>query len=99
MALVRISLFRPKKGSEERVQQLLFDLDRFHRTLPGYQGGYTLRNRDGAGELGRVSIWADETSDDHAAIADRDLALRAELTRLVERESHRESQYDSLAAP
>ncbi len=51
MPFVRISLMKPKQGSEQRAQDLIDQLTRYHEQQAGFLGGYTLCLADG-GELG-----------------------------------------------
>lgn len=95
---VRISYMHPKAGSEGRVSEILRDLSAFYHAQPGYQGGYLLAPyeaaRGGAARYGRVGVWDSEEAAEHAGQQEHSLALRAELVRLVEEDSHTELTFD-----
>ncbi len=92
---VRISMMTPQPQQMERAKDLLRELERYHHGQPGYVNGYTLENRDAA-ELGRISMWESEEHANASAQTEHGLALRAQLTRVVVAESHREAQFESI---
>jgi len=91
---VRISYMHPKSGNEARVREILQELSSFYHSQPGYQSGYLLDPYEGARSaatrLGRVGIWDSEDAAEHAGQQEHSMALRAELTRIVEEDSHTE---------
>ena len=99
MPYVRISLMQPKPGQADRVNELLDQLIDFYEDQPGYVTGYRLTPHDGSGRLGRIGVWEDDKSAEHAATADHDLALRSELNMVVESGSHQELSFEGLLAP
>ena len=95
---VRISYMHPKEGQEARLKELLQKLSAYYREQPGYQGGYILNPYEGAPaderRWGRVGIWETEDAAEHAAQAEHSMALRSELTRAVEEDSHYEFTFE-----
>lgn len=97
MPYVRVSLMKPKSGQVEHANALLDQLIEFYEQQPGYQGGYRLTPHDGSGRIGRIGIWDEQTSAEHAATDDHDMALRSELNMVVESGSHQELSFDGTA--
>jgi quinol monooxygenase YgiN len=94
MAYVRISYMHPKPGQEQAVGDILAKLSAFYRGEPGYVLGYQLRSDVGdLRRVGRVGVWESEDRAVHAAQNDRALALRSQLLRLIDEESHEELSF------
>jgi heme-degrading monooxygenase HmoA len=95
MAYVRISYVTPKSGQEGQVEDLLSRLSQFYVSMGGYISGYHLRPHAGdeRRRMGRVGIWESEEHAVHAAQTERALALRSELLRLVDEDSHEELSF------
>ena len=95
---IRISYMHPKDGQEARLKELLQKLSTFYREQSGYQGGYILNPYDkapvGERRWGRVGLWDSEDAAEHAAQAEHSMALRSELTRVVEEDSHYEFTFE-----
>jgi len=95
---VRVSHMVPKAGQEARVNEVLNKLSAFYRDQPGYQGGWVLQPYEGAPanarRFGRVGTWADVASAEHAAQLEHAMALRAELSRIVDEDSHLEYTFE-----
>ena len=95
MAYVRISYMIPKAGQEAHVEELLGKLSAFYVTEAGYITGYHLRPHQGDpnGRIGRLGVWESEEHAVHAAQSEHALALRSELLRSVDEESHQELSF------
>lgn len=95
---VRVSHMHPKEGQEARLTELLKQLSAFYREQSGYQGGYILGPYEGAEpedrRWGRVGLWESSHAAEHAAQQEHSMALRAELTRVVEEDSHFEYSFE-----
>ncbi|MEX2374124.1 MAG: hypothetical protein WD942_00875 [Dehalococcoidia bacterium] len=95
---VRISYMHPKEGQEARLKDLLLKLSAYYREQSGYQGGYILNPYETAQgddrRWGRVGLWETEEAAEHAAQAEHSMALRSELTRVVEEDSHYEFTFE-----
>lgn len=94
MLFVRVSHMKPKQGQQQRLIELLDKLSAYYREQPGYISGYILSPYEGAGDdvmrWGRVGLWETAGSAEDAAQQEHAMALRAELTRIVEEDSHYE---------
>jgi len=95
---VRISYMHPKEGQEARLKDILQQLSAFYHDQKGYQGGYILNPYEGAADdvrrWGRVGLWASEDDAEHAAQTEHSMALRSELARIVEEDSHYEFSFE-----
>ena len=95
---VRISYMHPKEGQEARLRELLQKLSAYYREQSGYQGGYILNPYAGAAaedrRWGRVGFWESVEVAEHAAQAEHSMALRSELSRIVEEDSHYEFTFE-----
>jgi len=95
---VRISYMHPKEGQEARLQELLQKLSAYYREQGGYQGGYILNPYSGAQtqdrRWGRVGFWDSEDAAEHAAQTEHSMAMRSDLTRIVEEDSHYEFTFE-----
>lgn len=95
MAYVRVSYMTPKAGQEAEVEELLTKLSGFYVTEGGYITGYHLRPHEGDPNrrMGRIGVWESEEHAVHAAQTEHALALRSELLRLVDEDSHQELSF------
>ncbi|MDA0365169.1 MAG: hypothetical protein O2843_04795 [Chloroflexi bacterium] len=95
MVYVRISYMTPKAGQERRLEELLDKLSAFYVAEGGYISGYHLRPHEGDPNrrMGRFGVWESEAHAVHAAQTEHALALRAELLRLVDEDSHQELSF------
>ena len=89
MAFVRLSVVKPRRGSEERVVEILNALSAATADTPGWQANYVLRPHDDSGEVVRISIYDDESSAEREAATPSVLSLRSELHLIIE-PGHRE---------
>ncbi len=95
MAYVRISHMRPKSGEEQRVGEILDKLSTFYSAEGGYVLGYRLQHHEGdVTRLGRVGVWESEEHAVHAAQTEHALALRSQLLRLIDEDSHEELSFE-----
>jgi quinol monooxygenase YgiN len=85
----------PKAGQEQRVEDLLAQLSRFYAAEGGYVLGYQLYAREGdpSHRMGRVGVWESEEHAVHAAQDEHALALRSQLLRAVEEDTHEELSF------
>jgi heme-degrading monooxygenase HmoA len=96
MPYVRISHMRPRPGQEKRVGEILDELSRFYTDCQGYVLGYRLQphEHDTTKRMGRVGVWESEDAAVDAAQNQHALALRSELLRLIDEDSHEELSFD-----
>jgi quinol monooxygenase YgiN len=79
MSYMRITVAHARPERRVEVEQHYRELVQHVRTLPGCLGAYVLVAQDDSGEVGRLSIWEDETAANHAANDPHAMALHAEL--------------------
>ncbi|MEX1022274.1 MAG: hypothetical protein WD800_07565 [Dehalococcoidia bacterium] len=96
---VRVSHMMPKQGQETRLTEVLQKLSAFYREQGGYLGGYVLSPYPGAdaasSRFGRVGAWESQDHAEDAAQMEHAMALRAELTRIVDEDSHYEYSFNA----
>lgn len=87
---VRITYVVPRDGQAARVRETLAKLSEFYVTQPGYLGGYLLNPLPTAASpsFGRIGLWQSVDAAEASAQTEHVMALRAELLRLVEEETH-----------
>ncbi len=93
---VRVTYVVPRDGQAARVEEQLKKLSTYYATQPGHIDGYLLRPHPGAdpAAFGRFGVWDNHRSAESAAQAEHGMALRAELMRLVEEDSHLELTFE-----
>ncbi|MEX2238180.1 MAG: hypothetical protein WEB00_11650 [Dehalococcoidia bacterium] len=57
---------------------------KFFAGQPGFLDGYMLRAHGNSGEVGRISVWENESFADQAANSDHVMALRSDLLQMVQ---------------
>ncbi|MFA7248998.1 MAG: hypothetical protein WC273_05135 [Dehalococcoidia bacterium] len=89
---VRVTYLIPRPGQVERVKTQLKKLSDYFAEQPGYIEGYLLLPTPETTHhaMGRVGVWDNDHSAEEAAQAEHGMALRAELLRLIEEDSHLE---------
>ncbi len=95
MPFVRISIVRAQRGQEQHARELIDSLVDYYARQPGHVAGYRLEHNDGSNRFGRIGIWEREEDAERAAVTERDLALRSELNRIVDEETHQEYSFDA----
>lgn len=83
MAYVRMSTLRAMNGREKEVHDLMTRLLAFYAQQEGYIEGYVLDSADDPGTYGRMSVWTSSAAADRIAQMESNLAIRAELDRVV----------------
>lgn len=84
MPYIRLSIMKPRRGEEARVEELLRKLDAAVSQQPGCQVTYVMRPHDESGEIARLAIYDSEDAAERAANDTHIMALRSELHLLVE---------------
>ena len=84
MAYIRLSINRPRRGEEQRMEDLLRKLTLLTSGQEGCTDTYLLRPHDDSGEIARIAIYNDEASAEHAANSQSVMALRSEIHLLAE---------------
>ncbi|MCL6645619.1 MAG: antibiotic biosynthesis monooxygenase [Dehalococcoidia bacterium] len=84
MPYIRLSIMKPRRGEEARVEELLRKLDQAVAAAPGCQVTYLMRPHDDSGEIARLAIYDSEEAAEHAANDTHIMALRSEIHLCVE---------------
>ncbi|MBI2767823.1 MAG: antibiotic biosynthesis monooxygenase [Chloroflexi bacterium] len=95
MPYIRLSIARPRKGEEQRLEQLMRQLNELAAENPACLETFLLRPHDDSGEVARIAVYKDENSAEHAANSDRVLALRSEM-HLASEAGHVERAFFSV---
>lgn len=95
MAYVRVSHMVPRAGQEPELERILRSLSDYYTEQPGYITGWLLTPHEhmDTRRYGRVGVWGTEDDAERAAQGARALALRSDLLRVVEEESHHELSF------
>jgi hypothetical protein len=85
----------PRSGQESRLDEILRKLSDYYVTQPGYITGWVLAPHEhmDTRRFGRVGVWATEDDAERAAQGSHALALRSDLLRVVEEDSHQELSF------
>ncbi len=86
MTIARHSAVNPKTGQAPRVEQIFDELLTVYAAAPGYIWGFRYRPQEGPGEVGRITVWRSHDDADHVAQNSHVIALRAELSRIIQGE-------------
>ncbi|HMO54524.1 MAG TPA: antibiotic biosynthesis monooxygenase [Tepidiformaceae bacterium] len=84
MAYVRVSIAKPRRGQEARLEELMRKLEAIIRAQPGCTASYLLKPHDDSGEIARIAIYENEDVAEDAANNQQIMALRSEIHLLVE---------------
>jgi heme-degrading monooxygenase HmoA len=96
MSFVRVTYVVPREGQVKRVSEQLKKLSDYYATQPGYIEGYLLNPHPMANPpaMGRFGVWESDKAAEDAAQSQHAMALRAELLRLVDEDSHLELTFE-----
>jgi quinol monooxygenase YgiN len=84
MSYIRLSIIRPRKGEEARVEDLMRQLSDAVAKTEGCSESYVLKPHDGSGDIARIAIYENEDDAERAANTSHIMALRSELHLLSE---------------
>lgn len=84
MTYVRISIARPRRGEEQRLEEVMRRLATFAGQQPGCLQSYVLKPNDGSGEIARLAIYENEEAAEQAASSQTVMALRSEMHLVCE---------------
>ena len=85
-------------GHEEQVHDLMTRLLAFYSQQEGYIEGYVLDDAENPGTYGRMSVWTNAAAADRIAQLESNLAIRAELDRVVHEDGRNERAFMGEAA-
>ncbi|MGE5595055.1 MAG: antibiotic biosynthesis monooxygenase [Hyphomicrobiales bacterium] len=95
MPYIRLSVARPIRGQEKRMEELMRRLADLIGESEGCLESYLLRPHDDSGEIARIAIYKDEESAEHAANNDTIMAIRSEM-HLISEPGHIERAFFSI---
>ncbi len=95
MPYIRISVSKPRRGEEARLEELMRKLADLASQQEGCMESYLLRPHDDSGDLARVAIYKDEASAESVANNQSFMALRSEIHLIVE-PGHMERAFFSI---
>ena len=95
MPYIRISVSKPRRGEEARLEELMRKLADLASQQEGCLESYLLRPHDDSGDLARVAIYKDEASAESVANNQSFMSLRSEIHLIVEPD-HMERAFFSI---
>lgn len=84
MPYIRLSIAKPRRGEEARVEDVMRKLSDLSASQEGCVNSYVLRPHDDSGEIARIAVYSDEKIAEQAANSQSFMALRSELHLLAE---------------
>jgi quinol monooxygenase YgiN len=94
MPYFRLSIARPRRGDEQRFEEVMRKLNELGAATEGCLATYLLRTHDDSGEIARLAIYENEAAAAAAANTNSFLSLRAEL-HLISEPGHQERAFFS----
>jgi len=92
MTYIRLSVARPRKGEEGRLEDLMRRLATLASEQDGCSASYVLRPHDDSGEIARIAIYNDEAAAEGAANNQSVMSLRSEI-HLITEPGHQERAF------
>jgi len=84
MPYIRLTINKPRRGQEARLEELMRKLGDLSKGQPGFIEGWLLKPNDNSGEIARIAVWQDEASAEAIANNQSWMALRSEIHLCVE---------------
>ena len=79
MPYIRLTIAKPTRGQEARLEELMRKLGEFSEGQPGFIDAGCFAPKDDSGEIARVAVYADEASAEAMANNQSWMALRSEI--------------------
>jgi quinol monooxygenase YgiN len=95
MPYIRVSIAKPRKGEEARMEELMRKLRDLSAAQPDCLESWVLKPLDDSGEIARITVYKDEHAAESAANSATMMALRSEL-HLVTEAGHTERAFFSV---
>lgn len=92
---IRLSIARPRRGEEKRLEELFRQLSDMAASMPGCLQSLVLKPHDDSGEIARISIYEGEEAAEAIANNPRFMSLRAEV-HLASEPGHAERAFFSI---
>ena len=84
MPYIRLSIAKPRRGEEARLEDVMRKLSDLSASQEGCVESYVLRPHDDSGEIARIAVYSDEVTAEHLANSQSFLSLRSELHLIAE---------------
>lgn len=84
MPYIRLSIAKPRRGEEARLEEVMRKLSDLSASQEGCVESYVLRPHDDSGEVARIAVYTDEVTAEHLANSQSFLSLRSELHLIAE---------------
>jgi quinol monooxygenase YgiN len=84
MTYIRLSITKPRKGEDARLEQLMRRLTELAGEQEGCTASYLLRPHDDSGEIARIAVYANEAAAEQAANNQSVMAIRSEIHLITE---------------
>ncbi len=84
MPYIRLSIAKPRRGEEARLEEVMRKLSDLSASQEGCVESYVLRPHDDSGEIARIAVYSDEVTAEHLANSQSFLSLRSELHLIAE---------------
>ena len=95
MPYIRLSIAKPIRGQESRLEELMRKLSDLSAEQEGCLETFVLRPHDDSGEIARIAVYADEAAAEQAANSQSFMALRSEV-HLASNPGHIERAFFSI---
>jgi quinol monooxygenase YgiN len=95
MPYIRLTIAKPSRGQEARLEELMRKLSELSEGQPGFIEGWLLRPKDNSGEIARVAVYEDEASAEAMANSQSWMALRSEI-HLCTEPGHQDRAFFSI---
>ncbi|MBA4180398.1 MAG: hypothetical protein C0506_07410 [Anaerolinea sp.] len=95
MPYVRLSIAKPLRGQEARLEELMRKLVALSAEQEGCIETFLLKPHDDSGEIARIGVYTNEAAAEQAANSASFMALRSELN-LVAQPGHLERAFFSI---
>lgn len=95
MTYIRLTIAKPTRGQEARLEELMRKLGDLSAEQPGFIEGFLLRPHDNSGEIARVAIYEDQAAAEALANNQSWMALRSEM-HLCTEPGHQDRAFFSI---
>lgn len=95
MPYIRISIVKPRRGEEARLEELMRKLNGMASAQEGCRESWVLKPHDNSGEVARIAVYDSEESAESAAKSASFMAIRSEI-HLATEPGHIERAFFSI---
>ncbi|HEX6032163.1 MAG TPA: antibiotic biosynthesis monooxygenase [Tepidiformaceae bacterium] len=95
MTYIRLSIARPRRGDEQRFEEVMRRLAQVTAEQEGCVASYIMKPDDDSGEIARLTFYENAAQADHAAQGQTIMSLRSEL-HLISDTGHIERAFTTI---